>query len=144
MPSPRQTLLKAVADNLKRIRKADGYNTDGGKAVTLEPAPKLASDDAFITAVWSRQQRSDEPGFARTHRHTTVDVVAKVPAKFTQAQEMLDAIVADVEKAMADRAFTYPNGYLVPQYQSAEPLAAQVASGWVGVVITYTTHIPIQ
>lgn len=144
MASPRTVLLEAVRDCLARIQVADGYNTDAGSAMTLEPAPQLASDAAFITVVWSRQQRATDAAVVRTHRLTTIDVVAKVPAQLGDAQEILDAIVADIEQAMADQQYRYPVGYEFPKYQSAEPLAANVTAGWIGTVVTYSSHIPIK
>ena len=145
MPSPRQNLLIAVEACLLRIHVADGYNTDAGDAVTLEPAPVVAEDDSeFITVVWSRQARPTTPAVQRTHRLTTFEIVAKLPATLTNAQGRLDAIVSDIEDAMADQQFRYPNGYSFPEYQSAEPLAGAITAGWVGVVLTYTSHIPIK
>lgn len=144
MASPRTVLLEAVRDCLARIQTAAGYNTNAGSAVTLEPAPQLASDSAFIAVVWARQQRGTDAAVVRTHRLTTLDVVAKVPAQLADAQEVLDAIVADIEQAMADQQFRYPVGYEFPRYQSAEPLAANVTAGWIGTAFTYTSHIPIK
>lgn len=145
MPSPRATYLSTIADCLRRITQANGYATNAGALVTLEPAPALAEDEApFVTAVWSRQQRPAEPAVARTHRATTVDIVAKVPARFDAAQHQLDLIVGDIERALQDQQFRFPNGYQFPQYQSAEPLAAAAAAGWVGAVITVTGNIPIH
>lgn len=144
MASPRRVLLDAFVACLGRIQVADGYNTDAGSAVTLEPAPMLASDSAFITPVWARQQRASDPALVRTHRLTTVDVMAKVPAQLANAQEVLDAIVADIERAMDEQQFRFPHRYEFPKYQSAEPLAASVTAGWIGAVVTYTSHIPIK
>lgn len=146
MPSPRQVMREAVRDCLQRIQIADGYATDAGDTVVLEPAP-VASEDktAFITVVWSRQQRPDTDAVLRTHRLTTIDVVAKVPASVEDAQTKLDDIVSDIERAMEkDQNFRFPNGYQFPQYQSAEPLAGAINDGWVGVVLTYTSNIPKQ
>lgn len=142
--SPRKVYLGHIAECLKQIRKSDGYNTNAGATVTLEPGPKLADDAAFVTVVWSRQARATEPAVVRVARATTVDIVAKVPAKFTTAQEMLDAIVSDIELALDKQQYRFPVGYQSPQYQSAEPLAAAAADGWVGVVVTVAGHIPIR
>lgn len=145
MASPRKILLEAVRDCLLRIKTVDGYQTDAGNAVTLEPAPVLAEDDkAFISPIWARQAAPTEPAVLRTHRLTTIQVLAKLPARVTEAQAKLDAMVGDIEQAMADQQFRYPHGYTFPKYQSAEPLAAEIAAGWVGVVITYTSAIPIR
>ena len=144
MASPRTVLLEAFRDCLARIQVAAGYNTNAGSAVTLEPAPHLHSEAAFIAPVWARQQRATQAAIERTHRLTTVDVVAKVPAALANAQEVLDAIVADIEQAMDEQQFRFPHRYEFPKYQSAEPLAANVTAGWIGAVVTYTSHIPIK
>lgn len=144
MPSPRSTLLLAVADCLRRIKKADGYRTDVGNKVTLEPAPRLEGDDDFVTVVWSSQVRAQDAAASRNKRLTTLDVVAKVKASLPKAQDTLDAIVSDIEQAMDAQAFRYPDGYDVPRYQGATPLRDGVAPGWIAVAVTYTSHIPIR
>ncbi len=145
MPSPRQVLLEAVRDCLARIRVVDGYHTDAGLDVTLEPAPVVADDkSAFVTALWERQERPADPALVRVKRLTTFRVLAKLPAAMDEAQARLDLIVDDIERAMGDQQFRYPVGYGFPAYVSAEPLAAEVTAGWVGVVITYTSHVPIR
>lgn len=144
MSGPRTILLQAVGGVLERIRVADGYNTDAGASVTLEPAPKLSEGShEFITVVWARQDRATDPALANTHRLTTFNVLAKVPTELERAQEVLDQITEDIETAMADRQASYPVGYQFPQYRSAEPMAPEnIASGWIGVNVTYTSHIP--
>jgi len=142
--SPRKVYLGHIADCLRRITKAAGYNTDAGALVTLEPAPKVADDAAFVTVVWEGQARATDAAVARTHRATTVNIVAKVPATFTNAQSVLDAITQDIEQALADQQYRFPTGYQFPQYQSARPEAAAAADGWVAVVVVVTGHIPIR
>lgn len=144
--SPREDLLDAFATILAGITQANGYLTDAGLAFSREPTPMLAeSADAFVTAVWSRQQRATEPALERTHRLTTVQVIAKVPALLDDAQERLDAITTDIEVAMDKRQKAFPSGYEYPKYQTAEPLVPQIhTAGWIGVSITYTSHIPIR
>lgn len=144
--SPREDLLDAFAAVLSGITQAAGYLTDAGLAFTREPTPVLAETAGeFVTAVWSRQQRATEPALVRTHRLTTVQVIAKVPAALADAQERLDAITTDIEAAMDKRQTAFGKGYQYPQYQSAEPLVPQPhTAGWIGVSITYTSHIPIR
>ncbi|MBD9368857.1 hypothetical protein [Xanthomonas sp. XNM01] len=144
MPSPREVLLGAVSDCLSRIRTADGYQTNAGAGVTLEPAPALEGDAAFIAVVWASQARPTEPAVSRTHRLTTVRIVAHVPARLHVAREVIDQITGDIERAMADQAYRYPQGYSVPQYQSAEPIVGASTDRWVGVGLTYISNIPIQ
>jgi hypothetical protein len=146
MSSPREILLTSVEDALKRIKIADGYLTNAGMAVTREPAPVVADDAAeFIAVVWNRQDRATDPALMRTHRLTTFSVLAKLPATLTQAQSRLDDLATDIETAMADQQFRYQVGFEFPKYQSAEPLVPkQITDGWIGISITYTSHIPIR
>ncbi len=145
MPSPRATYLAAFQTILSRITQANGFQTDAGLLFSLEPAPALAEDDTpFITAVWSRQARPTEVARVRTHRLTTIDVVARLPTTYKDAQETLDLIVADIEAAFQGQQPLFPVGYEFPQYQSAAPLPAAAASGVCGVVVTYAGHIPIR
>lgn len=145
MSTPRADLLAAVQECLQRILVADGYNTDAGDLVSLEPAPALAEDKtAFVAVVWSKQERPTDPAMQRSHRLTTVHVIAKVPATQADAQEQLDAICADIEQAMADQQFRYPPGIQAPRYVSAEPFSGPITATWVGVTFTYHSHIPIK
>lgn len=146
MSSPREDLLVGVEGALKRIKIADGYNTDAGNHVTREPAPQVATEDSrYIAVVWSRQERASDPALVRTHRLTTVHVVAKVSARLQEAQSRLDDIVTDIETAMADQQHRYPVGIQFPQYQSAEPLTPEKAgAGYIGALLTYTSHTPIR
>lgn len=142
MPSPRDTYLKAVVECLQQIRKSNGFRTDIGEKVTGEPAPKVADDAEFVTVVWGRQDRPADPGLARTSRLTTLQIMAKVPAGLDDAQERIDQVLSDIERALDGQLTRFPTGYQFPQYQSAEPLNGAAADGWAGVVVTATGHIP--
>lgn len=145
MSSPRATWLTAIAACLQRIKKADGYNTDAGAMVTLEPHPVLGeASTAQVGVVWVRQERAQQDAARRTHRLTTARIVAYLPATYSARQEALDDIVTDIETALADQQFRFPNGYEFPKYQSAEPVVSAPADGWVAAVITVTGHIPIR
>jgi len=145
MASPRSIYLDCVAQCMRQILQAGGYNTNAGLSVTLEPTPKLAeSDEPFIAVVWSRQARASEPAVVRTSRATTVDIIARVPATITDARERLDLIVQDIETALSKQEVRFPVGFQYPAYQSAEPLLPPAGMAWVGVQVTVTGHIPIH
>ena len=145
MSSPRATWLGAVAACLQRIKKVDGYLTDAGAAVTLEPHPVLGEATAAeVGVIWTRQERPQQDATRRTHRLTTVRIVAYLPATYNARQDALDDIVTDIEAALADQQFRFPAGYEFPKYQSAEPVVSAPADGWVAAVITVTGHIPIR
>lgn len=142
--STRMTLLAAIAECLRSITVANGYATDAGAYVTLEPGQIPADQQAVVAPVVLKQERASDPSQTRVSRLTTVGVVIKLPALSDQAQAVLDIMVGDVEQAMAGRESAYPKGYQFPQYQQMEPIPAEPGMGWVGALITYQTHIPIK
>ena len=145
MTSPRATWLAAIVDCLKRIKKVDGYNTDAGLTVTLEPHPVLGEGTAAeVGVVWTRQERAQQDAARRSHRLTTARIVAYLPASYTARQDALDDIVTDIEVALSAQQARFPAGYEFPKYQSAEPVVSAPADGWVAAVITVTGHIPIR
>lgn len=143
--SPRRRLLEAMGLALQRISVANDYLTDAGTGWTLEPGPGDQDTDAVLTAVIEKQQRATDASKAATHRLTTVSVMAKVPSDTEKYQEMLDNLVSDIEAALesSTTARNYPVGIQVPVYVGMEPLLPEKAgAGWVGVLITYQSHIP--
>jgi len=145
IPSPRRQLLLAMGTTLQLISTQNGYLTDAGSGWTLEPAPGDQDTQAVLTAVIEKQQRPDTPAKVHTHRLTTVSVIAKVPADTEGYQQRLDDLVTDIEAAMDSRevARNFPDGIQVPVYVGMEPLMPEKASaGWVGVLLTYQSHIP--
>ncbi|CAD0339539.1 hypothetical protein CFBP498_26650 [Xanthomonas hortorum pv. vitians] len=143
MASPRERLRAAVGACLQRISVANGYQTDAGASFTLEPGQVDEDAAAVITVLVAKQQRASESALVRTHRLTTVVIVAKVPAPLDTAQAQLDALVSDIELAMADQQFRYPPGMQCPQYVSMEPVKPEAGMSWVGALLTYQSHIPI-
>ncbi|CAH0139267.1 hypothetical protein [Stenotrophomonas lactitubi] len=145
VPSPRRQLLLAMGKTLQLISLTNGYLTNAGAGWTLEPKPGDQDTQAVLTAVIEKQQRPESPSKAGTHRLTTVSVIAKVPADTEGYQQALDDLVTDIETAMDNRevARNFPDGIQVPVYVGMEPLMPEKASaGWVGVLITYQSHIP--
>ncbi|MBB4722695.1 MULTISPECIES: hypothetical protein [Xanthomonas] len=143
MASPREHLRAAVGSCLQRISVANGYQTDAGASLTLEPGQVDEDANAVLTVLVAKQQRASESALTRTHRLTTLVVVVKAPAPLDTAQARLDALVADIELAMADQQFRYPPGIQFPQYVSMEPVKPEAGMSWVGALLTYQTHIPI-
>ena len=132
-----------MAGCLRRIAKANGYQTDAGLAVTLEPGHIDDSAGAFIAVVIAAQARASDAAVRDTHRLTTVGVVAKVPAQQGNAQAALDAIVDDVERCMRDQQSRFPTGIAFPRYLDMQPIKPEAGMGWIGAVVQYQTHIPI-
>lgn len=143
MASPRETLRTAMQACLQRITLANGYLTNAGQHVTLEPGQLDESAVAVIAVVVAGQARATEPAVQRTHRLTTLGVIVKVPAALDQAQARLDAVVDDVERCMADQQFRFPQGHSFPRYVDLQPIKPEAGMGWVGAVVQYQSNIPI-
>ena len=58
------------------------------------------------------------------------------------AEESLDAVLEDIERAMDGRQPTWPAGIGQPVYQSMEPLRAPAGADWIGALVRYTSNIP--
>lgn len=141
--TPRKRLLAAFETALKRITKANGFHHDLAPVVTLDPSqldPEQVT--AGIAAVWVDQKPATDQAAARTHRLTTVLVVAKV--KTDDPEDSIDKLADDIENALNKRPADWPAGFSAPQYQATEPQRAPAHAGWAGVAVTYTTHIPIR
>ena len=144
MSSPRAQLKLAVGECLQRILVADGYHTNGGQYFTDEPGQIDESAVAVIAVVIERQTRPTEPAVRNTQRFTEFAVLAKVPSKLDAAQDALDQVIDDIERAMADQHFRYPDGISFPQYVSMQPIVPDAGQGWVGATVRYSTHLPIR
>lgn len=144
MASPRARLRAAMGECLSRIRRADGFATDAGQAFTLEPGQVDADASAVLTVLITKQQRATQPALVRTHRLTTAAVVIKLPSAPGAEQTELDDAISDVEAAIDGQQSRFPQGFDFPQYVSMEPVPPEPGSGWVGAVVTYQSHIPIQ
>ncbi len=132
-----------MAECLQRIAVGSGYQTNGGATVTVEPGQVSEEAEAVIAVLVASQARATDPAVLRTHRLTTLGVVAKVPTAQDGAQAALDAIVDDIERCMQDQQFRFPAGIAFPRYVDMQPIKPDPGMGWIGAVVQYQTHIPI-
>ena len=140
--TPRRQLLDAFVLNLQRINGAGLYHTAIGTVVTREPGqldPERVDDGLAIYI--ERQERATEAAVQRTHRLTTVSIVVKRRGG-TEAEDELDLVVDDIERALDGQLETWPSSFTRPVYQSMEPLRAPAGADWIGALIRYTSHIP--
>ena len=141
--TPRKRVLVAFETALKRIAKGNGYNHDLADVVTRDAAQLDAEEvDSGLAVIWTDQKPSTDAATQRTHRLTTITVVAKV--KTATPEDTIDKLADDIEQALHGRPTSWPAGFSIPQYQSTEPLRAPANAGWAGVAVTYTTNIPIR
>lgn len=143
--SPRSILLASFAECLQRIRQADGYHTDAGEWVTTEAGMVPDSQGIVVALVVGKQERATDRAVIRTHRLTTVGVILKLHADIDDAIEQQDRILSDLDRALdPSQKFRFPRGYQFPEFQSMEPAPPPQGLGWTGVVVAYTSHIPIH
>ena len=144
-PSPRRRLLEAFGTCLQVISIMADFRTDAGKDWTLEPRPGDQTSTGVLTALIEKQERASDKALVNTHRLTTVSVVAKLPADSNQLQSRLDEIASDIEEAMSGQYRRFPPGLQSPVYLGMEPLMPEKAgAGWVGIAVTYQSHIHIK
>ena len=92
-------ILEGVQMRLRIVRKTNGYRTDAGRDVRLEPAPFDPSDAARITlypltSLHPDDARSDdERGFRFV-------VEAVVPVRIDNPQQRIVETIADIEDAL--------------------------------------------
>ncbi|WP_282266498.1 hypothetical protein [Stenotrophomonas sp. PS02298] len=140
--SPRRKLLDAFVFNLQRINGVEPYRTAVGAVATLEPGqldPEQVVDGLAVYI--DKQERASDPALQRTHRLTTVAIVVKRRGDEV-AEESLDAVLDDIERAMDGRQPSWPSSFGQPAYQSMEPLRAPAGADWIGALIRYTSNIP--
>lgn len=140
--TPRRKLLDAFVLNLQRINGVAPFHTAIGAVATLEPGqldPEHVEDGLAVYI--DGQARATDAAVQRTHRLTTVAIVVKRKGGGA-AEESLDAVIDDIERAMDGRQPTWPASFGQPVYQSMEPLRAPAGADWIGALIRYTTSIP--
>ncbi len=145
MKSPREILREIVANHLREISLTGGYSNDLSNFVTLEPLRVAEQrDEPLVAVLIEKQTEANDLAVFRTHRATQFAVVVKAPATVHNAQEVIDSLVDDVERAFEKRQGSFPVGYLFPKYIEMMPIPPEAAVGWVGAIIRYTTNIPIR
>jgi hypothetical protein len=142
--TPRRLLLRAFEANLAGAQTGDGYRTDIGRVVTLEPGQLDPEEvDDGVAVYIERQVRATDPALLRTHRLTTVAVLVKRKALLA-AEAALDDVVDDIERVLLNRQQSWPKGFSAPAYLEMEPLRAPASADWIGALLRYTSHIPIR
>ncbi|MEN5117505.1 hypothetical protein ABE488_09255 [Luteimonas sp. TWI662] len=106
----------------------------------------VPDSQGFVVAlVIGKQERATDRAVSRTHRLTTVGVILKLHADIDDAVEQQDRVLSDLDRALDPaQKFRFPRGYQFPEFQSMEPAPVQPGTGWTGVVVAYSSHIPIH
>lgn len=141
-------LLTAMQTCLQRIQVANGYHTDAGGFVTLEPHqvqddPSAADYHAeLIGLVLDSKVRATDAAVVRTHRLATAVVLAKVVTTADNAQQRLHLLIDDIEQAFENRQAEFPKGYQFPVFVEAKPIPPAEGMTWIGAEVRFTSHVP--
>lgn len=92
-------LLEALQTQLRTVRKANGFRTDAGRDVRLEPAQFEADAAPRITLYALTTVRPDDAR-GEGEREVTLVVEALVPVRFDNAQARIVETMADIEQAL--------------------------------------------
>lgn len=138
----RAVLIATVASCLQDIRTAEGFNTNAGEWVTTEPEQLDESAAGVVAVVWERQRTPTDQAVRRTHRLTDLAVIVKLPHQQDRAQQTLDAVLEDIERAMQGQQQRFPKGISYPSYVETQPIPPKQGMGWIGAVIRYESHVP--
>lgn len=100
-PAPTWRLLERIAERLSEIRRDQGYRTEIGAAVGLEPAqhPDEAAEGLTLASLGIQRDTSKPHG-----RYRVLQALAEatVPAALSDAHARSHAIAADIEDALDD------------------------------------------
>ncbi len=128
-------ILEGVQARLRTVRRSNGYRTDAGRDVRLEPAPFDPNDAARMTLYPLTSLHPDDarsPG----ERGFTFVVEALVPVKLDNAQARIVETIADIEDALDGYAqaplalpLQFHESVLLDRPDGIAAMAAQVLFG---------------
>lgn len=136
-------LLNGVKTALARISVANGFYTDAGAAVTLEPGQVPADAGIVLAVALDTITQSDQAAFraGQTGFAAGVVIVAKVDTALTDAQIRLHELIEDVQTAMADARKDFGAQIRFPVFTEARPIVPESGLLWIGAEIRYQSHI---
>jgi hypothetical protein len=150
--TPVYDYLQLVADALSDIRVSNGYQTDLGAHVVLEPEQQQSDEGQRLVVLQTGYGKAAQQGLERTHRSVAFHVIAQVPRTRTDAQLRLHKAQADVDACLSNKDL------LRTKFQLGEPAAGKpfpqlddstIASqvdgvDWVGVALRYTAVLRVR
>lgn len=142
MADKAQELIDAVIARLQNVLVANGYSRDFGLNVTDEPEALFETDapDEMVCAYIDLLEKPSDPAMRNVGRLTHVAVVVKGTAGQGNRQASQVAMLADMDRVMADRT-GWPTGVTAPEFQEAKFINRAEGLPWVGVAIRYSSHI---
>lgn len=133
-------LLQDFEACLKRIKVADGFRTDAGNFVTLEPHQIPDDAGAVIAVALGDLGPATQSGLARTHDRAEVLVFAKVGAAGSP-QLRLHYLLEDIQRAIKGQQAAFGTGRSYPQFVNASPIPPKEGITWIGAQVRFASHV---
>ena len=149
MSTPVYTYLQLIKSVLEEIRTSNGYLTDLGVNVTVEPTQQLGDGGQRIALLQTQYGPPSTPGLRHHARTIAFHAIAQVPRGDADAQLRLHRAQSDIDLCLsntdllrtkfqlgADRPFPILDD---------SAIASQVEGmDWVGVALRYTAQLRIR
>ena len=149
MTTPVYSYLQLIKTVLEEIRTSNGYETDLGVAVTLEPTQQLADVGQRIALLQTLYGPPSTPGLRHHARSIGFHVIAQVSRTYNDAQMRLHRAQSDIDLCLsntdllrtkfqmgADRPF--------PNLDDSTIASNVEGMDWVGVALRYTAQLRIR
>lgn len=149
MTTPVYDYLQLIATVLAEIRTSNGYNTDMGVNVTVEPTQQLGDAGQRIALLQTAYGPPNAAGLRHHARSVGFHVIAQVPRTLADAQLRLHRAQSDIDLCLSNTELLRTKF----QLGAARPfpilddstIASQVEGvDWVGVALRYTAQIRIR
>lgn len=137
-------LLEAMQLCLQEVTVVNGYHTDAGNYVTLEPGQIPDTETALIGLVLDAVTRPEDPAARSLANLATIVVIGKVKATQTNAQLMLHKLIEDIQKAVAEKYSKFKVGTTQPRFVEARIISPAEGMNWVGAEVRYSTHVRLR
>lgn len=134
-------LMLACQACLVGISTANGYYTNAGATVSLEPG-QIPADAGLAVAVVMDNLRAVTDGVAtNTLQSVEILVFAKVSTLQTDAQLRLHELIDDVKTAFINQQTLFAVGTTFPRLLTARPIPPQDGMLFVGVEMRFVSQI---
>jgi hypothetical protein len=129
------SILELVRGRLRTVRRSNGYRTDAGRDVRLEPAAFDPNDSARLT-LYPLASILPDDAQSMAERGFTFVVEALVPVRLDNAQARIVDTIADIEDALDSHSqaplalpLQFQESVLLDRPDGIAAMAAQVLFG---------------
>ncbi len=133
--------LQRVQQMLARISVANGFHTNIGANITLEPAQMEFDGPHRICVVLDTYRAPEDPGLRNVGRQLVVAVIGQVRAGLDDTQFTMNQVMADIDMAMEDmdqwRAVSTGLDAAMPRFIEATVIPPAEGLDWTGAAARY-------